>query len=74
MYRRHRRGNCVCGRPSSFQQVETDLAGLEVDVGVADGRDEADGGWGEGVCGGDVDVEEPAAACVIVSLLNEAVV
>ena len=71
MYRRHRRCDCVCGRPCGLEQVETDLAGFEVDVGVADGRDEADGGWGEGVGRGDVDVEEPAAACLDVSLLNE---
>lgn len=42
MYRRHRRCDCVCGTPRRLEQIEAYLARLEVDVGVADGRDEAD--------------------------------
>ena len=46
------------------QQREADLAGLELDVRVADGRDEFDLGWLERVFSGDGDVEEPEAAVV----------
>lgn len=42
MYARHRCCNSVCGCPARLQQVEADLARLEVDVRVADGRYEAD--------------------------------
>lgn len=63
MYARHGGGDCVRGRPAGFQQVEADFARLEVDVGVADGRDEADCGRGEGVLRGDADGEEPCATC-----------
>ena len=64
MYARHSRSDGVCGRPASLEQVEADLARLEVDIGVADGRDEADGGRRVRVGGRDVDVEEPCAAWV----------
>jgi hypothetical protein len=63
MYARHGGGDGIGGRPGRLEQIEADLAGLEVDVGVADGRDEADGRRREGVCVRDVDVESPAAAC-----------
>ena len=56
MYARHSRSDGVCGRPACLEQVEADLARLEVDIGVADGRDEADGGRGVRVGGRDVDV------------------
>ena len=46
------------------QQREADLAGLEVDVGVADGRDEGNLGRLERVLGRDGDLEEPEAAVV----------
>ena len=64
VYARHGRRDGVCGRPARLEQVEADLARLEVDVGVADGREEADGGRRVGVGGRDVDVEEPCAAWV----------
>jgi len=46
------------------QQREADLAGLEMHVCVADGRDEFHGRWGERVVGGDGEGEEPEAAGV----------
>lgn len=61
MYARHCGRDGVRRRPRCLEQIEADLAGLEVDIWVADGRDEADGGRGEGVCVRDVDVEGPAA-------------
>jgi hypothetical protein len=63
VYARHGRRNCVGGRPRGLEQVEADLAGFEIDVGVADGRYEADGRWGEGVLRRDGDGEEPASVC-----------
>lgn len=42
VHARHGGGNRVRRRPARLQQVEADLARLEVDVGVADGRYEAD--------------------------------
>jgi hypothetical protein len=63
MYRGHGSRYCVCRRPRALQEVEADLARFEVDVRVADGRYEADGGRREGICIGNVDVEKPAAAC-----------
>jgi hypothetical protein len=60
--RGHGGGDCVGRRPRRLEQVEADFARVEVDVGVADGRDEADGGRDERVRLGDVDVEEPGAA------------
>jgi hypothetical protein len=62
MYRRHGRGDGVRGRPRRLEQIKADLARLEVDVGVADGCDEADRGGRVGVRVRDVNVEEPAAA------------
>ena len=41
MYTRHCRCNSVCRCPIRLEKVKTYLAGLEVDVRVADGRDEA---------------------------------
>ena len=62
MYARHGRRDGIRRGPGGLEQIEADLAGLEVDVGVADWRDEADGGRGEGVVRWDMDVEGPAAA------------
>jgi hypothetical protein len=42
MHGRHSGRNGVRRRPRRFEQVETDLARLEVHVGVADGRGECD--------------------------------
>lgn len=67
VYARHRARNGIRRRPSRLEQVEADLAGFEIDVGVADGRYEADGGWREGILRGDRDGEEPAAVCGIES-------
>ena len=64
MYAGHGCGNCVCGRPRRFQEVEADLAGLEVDVWMADGRDEADFRRAERVLRRNADVKEPAAAYI----------
>lgn len=58
----HGGGNRVGRGPRALQHVEADLAGAEVDVRMADGRDEADGGRRVGVRRRDVDVEEPGAA------------
>jgi hypothetical protein len=63
MYRGHGSRYCVCGCPRALQEVEANLARFEIDVGVADGRYEANGGRREGICVGNVDVEEPSAAC-----------
>ena len=46
------------------EQREADLAGLEVDIGMADGRDEGDLGRLERVFGRDGDLEEPQTAVV----------
>lgn len=62
MYACHGRCDGICGCPARLEQIEADLAGLEVDVGVADGRYEAHGGRRVGIGVGDVDVEEPCAA------------
>jgi len=67
MYARHGGRDGVCRRPRRLEQIEADLAGLEVDVGVADGGDEADGGRGVRVGGWNVDVEGPAAAWVVLA-------
>jgi hypothetical protein len=45
MYRGHSCCYCERGCPGGLQGVETDLAGLEVDIWVADGCYEADCGW-----------------------------
>jgi hypothetical protein len=63
MYTRHCCCDSVRRRPVRLEKVKTDLAGLEVDVRMADGRDEADRRRRIGVCRRDVDVEEPCAAC-----------
>jgi hypothetical protein len=60
--RRHGGGDCVGRGPRRLEQIEADFARVEVDVGVADGRDEAHRGRDERVGLGNVDVEEPAAA------------
>jgi hypothetical protein len=73
VYARHSRSDGVCGRPACLEQVEADLACLEVDVGVADGRDEADSGRRVGVGGRDVDVEEPCAAWVRLMWCSEGI-
>ncbi len=59
MYSLQCRRERVCRRPRRFQEVETDLAGLEVDVWVADGSCEGDSGRGEGIGGRNEDVEVP---------------
>jgi len=61
MHTRQRRRYSISGRPRRLEQIETDFAGLEIDIRVADFGDEFDGGRGEGVSVGDGDVEEPAA-------------
>lgn len=48
-------------RPRSLEQVQADLARLEVDVWVTDGSDEANGRRCIGVCVRDLDVEFPQA-------------
>ena len=60
---RHGRCDGVCRCPAGLEQVQADFTSLEINVWVADGRDEADGRRGEGVVVGDVDIESPAAAC-----------
>lgn len=62
MYTRHGSRDGVGRRPRGLQQIETDLASLEVDVWMADFGDEFYGRRDEGVCGGNGDVEEPATA------------
>jgi len=69
MYRRHGRGDGVRGRPRRLEQVEADLARVEVDIGVADGRDEADRGRRVGVRVWNVDVKKPAAAWGVLELI-----
>ncbi len=59
MYSLQCRCERVRRRPRRFQEVEADLAGLEVDVWVADGSCEGDSGRGEGIGGRDEDVEVP---------------
>ena len=61
MYTRHGRRDSVCRGPRRFQQIEADFSSLEVDIWVADGCDEADGGGRKRVGGWDGDGEEPAA-------------
>lgn len=67
MYRRQSGGDSVGGRPRGLEEIETDLAGTEVDVGVADWGREFYGGGREGVGGRNGDEEEPAPACVVVN-------
>jgi hypothetical protein len=62
MYTRHCRRDCVRRRPTCLEKIKADFAGLEVDIGVADGGREADRRRGVGVGGGDVDGEGPEAA------------
>jgi hypothetical protein len=62
MYRCHSCCYGICGRPRSLEEIEADLAGFEIHVGVTDGCYKADGGRREGVRIRDVNVEEPAAA------------
>lgn len=45
----HSRGDSVSRGPRGLEKVEADFAGFEVDIGVADGGYEADGGGREGV-------------------------
>ena len=59
VYSLERRCERVCRRPRRFQEVEADLAGLEIHVWVADGGCEGDFGRGVGVGGRDEDVEVP---------------
>lgn len=61
VYTRQSRRDSIRGCPSGLEQIEADLARLEIDVGVADRCYEADGRWREGVGGGDRDGKEPAA-------------
>ena len=61
MYAHHSRRDSVCGCPARLEQVEADLASLEVNIGVADGRDEADRRRRIGIGRRDVNVEEPCA-------------
>lgn len=61
VYTRHGRRDSVRRRPRRFEEIETDFSRLEVDIRVADGRDEADGGGRERVGGWDGDGEKPAA-------------
>lgn len=46
------------------QECQTNLPGRKVHIGMADGGDECDFGWCEGVCGGHGDGEEPQPAVV----------
>jgi hypothetical protein len=64
-------GGCyrVSGRPGGLEEVEANLAGAEVDVGVADWSREFYGRRGQRVGGGDGDEEEPAPTCVGVLVL-----
>lgn len=64
MYARHGGGNGVGRGPRRFEQIETNLARFKVDIGVADGRNEADGGRRKGIGWRNGDGEEPAAVCV----------
>lgn len=57
MYTRHSRCNGVCRCPICLEQIKADLASLEVDVRMADGRDEAYRRRRVWVCQGDVDVK-----------------
>ena len=59
MYAHHSRRDGVCGCPARLEQVETDLAGLEVNVGMADGRNKADRRRRVRVGRRDVNIEEP---------------
>ena len=63
VYTRHGSGDGVGRCPGRLQQVQADLARLEVDVGVAYGRDEANGRGGEGILVGDAYVEKPFPSC-----------
>jgi hypothetical protein len=56
MHTRQRTRNLIYRRPRGFEQIETYLAGLEGDVGVADGRDEGYCGCGVWVGWWDLDV------------------
>lgn len=62
LHRLQRTHDPIRRRPRSLQQIETDLSSLEVDVGVAAGGEEMDGGWGGRIVGGngDGEVEETA--------------
>lgn len=55
--------NRICRCPIRFEEIKADLAGLEINVWVADGCDKANGGRRVGICGGNVDIEQPCAAC-----------
>ena len=44
MYRRQRARDSICRTPGRLEEVEADLAGLEVHVWVADGCTEEDCG------------------------------
>lgn len=59
--RPHRLQDTIRGRPRVLEQVEANLARVEMDVGMDDGREEADGGWGVWVCWWDDYCEEPSA-------------
>lgn len=62
MYARHCCRDGVCRCPVCLEKIEADLASLKIDVRVADGCYEADGGRRVWICRGDMDVEKPCAA------------
>lgn len=62
MYACHGSRDRVRGGPIRLEQVKTNLAGLKVDVGMADGRNKANGGRRVGVRRRNVNVEKPCAA------------
>jgi hypothetical protein len=65
MYRCHGSRYGVCRGPRCLEKIQTDFPCFEIDVGVADGRYEADRGRREGVCVRDVNIEEPATTCAV---------
>ena len=64
MYACHGGRNRVGGSPGCLQEVKADLACLEVDVWVADGRDEAHRRRAKRILRRNANVEKPASACV----------
>jgi len=61
VYARHGGRERVRRRPSCLEQIKADFARFEIDIWVADGCYEANGGRDEGICGRNGDGEEPAA-------------
>ena len=49
MHRLQRRRKRISRRPRRFQQIQTYLPSLKVDIGVADWREEFDGGGRVGI-------------------------